>query len=149
MGKYEPLAKYLESHSGESWNAQFADVERVLGFSLPPSAYEYPAWWANQDGAHSQTKGWRDVGWETRDVDLRRKTVRFERGKRRRLGGNFAAGVEPALFKSAAEMTGVEDESELVAMGLRLLIQREAGKRLIALGGTDPDAKAPPRRRFA
>ena len=149
MGKYEPLAKYLESHPDESWNAQFVDVERVLGFSLPRSAYDYAAWWANQDGSHSQTKGWRDAGWETRDVDLRRKTVRFERGKKHSKLAISGPEAKAELLKSAGELTGVSDEGELVEMGLRLLIQREAGKRLIALGGTAPDAEAPPRRRFS
>lgn len=83
MGKYEPLTHYLESRSDEIWDAQFTDVERVLGFPLPASALEYPAWWANQEPGHSQTRGWRDAGWETGRVDLARKRLRFVRSRRR------------------------------------------------------------------
>src|SRR6478672_9867280 len=82
MGKYEPLTHYLENLSDEIWDARFADVERVLGFPLPASAYEYPAWWANQEPGHSQTRGWRDAGWETGRVDLAGKRLRFVRRAR-------------------------------------------------------------------
>lgn len=149
MGKYEPLARYLKSQQGESWNARFADVERVLGFPLPRSAHEYPAWWANQDGDHSQTKGWRDAGWETRDVDLRRKTVRFERSRRRR---SIEAGVlsrKSQLLNSARELIGIADEEAIIEHALETLIQSEVAKGLIELGGSDPKASVPPRRRFS
>ena len=44
-------------------------------------------------------------------------------------------------------MTGIGRKTDLVHAGLELLIQREAGRRLIALGGTLSKVKAAPRRR--
>ena len=79
MGKYEPLTHYLENQAEEIWDASFSDVERVLGFALPRSAHDYAAWWANQEPGHSQTLGWRDAGWETGNVDLAARKVRFKR----------------------------------------------------------------------
>ena len=42
---------------------------------------------------------------------------------------------------------GIEETSSLVRRALIEMRQRLAAERLIALGGSDPDAKAAPRRR--
>lgn len=146
MGKYQPLTHYLNQLGRESWEAEFREIERVLGFTLPESAYSYPAWWANQDGAHSQTKGWRDAGWRTCDVNLSERRVRFVRsGTKHR----SAAGPDlAALRRRAMELTQIDSPAELERRALECLIRHEAGKHLIAMGGTQPDAAAPPRRRF-
>jgi hypothetical protein len=157
VGKYEPLAHYLRDREDDSWDARFSEVERVLGFELPRSAHEYPAWWANQDGCHSQTKGWRGAGWETERVNLANKRVRFVRkrpkAKDRPIISSYPTGSKPgagidALVSDAMEVSGIADRDEAIAVALRAFIAREAGKQLIALGGTMPDAWAPPRRRF-
>ncbi len=84
MGKYEPLAHFLDSRNEDSWTATFSQIEGKLGFTLPKSAYEHRAWWSNQQGpGHSQKEGWQAAGWETRDLDLRRRVVRFVRARRR------------------------------------------------------------------
>jgi hypothetical protein len=46
------------------------------------------------------------------------------------------------LVKKAQELTGIEEKTALVHRGLELLIQDEAAKRLIALGGSDLRAVA-------
>jgi Arc/MetJ family transcription regulator len=53
------------------------------------------------------------------------------------------------LLAKAHQMTGVAERSTLIHDGLRLLIQREAARRLVLLGGSDSTAKAAPRRRAA
>jgi hypothetical protein len=153
LGKYEPLAKYLEKREGDSWNATFAQVEEILGFELPRSAYEYAAWWSNQKGpGHSQKEGWQSVGWETRDLDLANRTVRFVKSGAARVYEAQQGYIPPAstsdLWRRVRELTGLDDRAELEAHVLRSFIRQEAGKRLIALGGTMPEAEAPPRRRF-
>lgn len=55
--------------------------------------------------------------------------------------------IDDELLKTAAQLTGMKKKTAIVHAGLELLIQRAAAKRLAALGGSDPDAKAPPRRR--
>ena len=55
--------------------------------------------------------------------------------------------LNAALVEEAARRTGIRSRSELIEAGLLALIQRDAARRLIALGGSDPNAKAPPRRR--
>ena len=55
--------------------------------------------------------------------------------------------LDDELLAKAHEMTGIAERGVLIHDGLRLLIQREAARRLIALGGSEPDLVAPPRRR--
>ena len=56
--------------------------------------------------------------------------------------------LDDELLAEAMEATGVKERSALIHDGLRALIAREAARALIALGGSDPNAKAAPRRRF-
>jgi hypothetical protein len=47
----------------------------------------------------------------------------------------------------ASELTGITERSALLRDGLETLIRVESAKRLAALGGSDGDATAAPRRR--
>lgn len=149
MGKYEPLARFLESRNEDSWTATFDQIETTLGFTLPKSAHEHRAWWSNQRGSgHSQKEGWQAAGWETRDVDLRKGVVRFERARARSGGRATPPDSEIAeLWHKAEEISGISDRGELQRAALACFIQREAAKRLIAMGGTMPDFKPAPRER--
>jgi Arc/MetJ family transcription regulator len=55
--------------------------------------------------------------------------------------------LDDALLAQASEVTGVRERSALIHEGLRALVQREAARALIALGGSDSKAKPAPRRR--
>ena len=56
--------------------------------------------------------------------------------------------LDDELIAEAALLTGIKEKTELIHEALRSLLAREAGRRLIALGGTMPDAWAPKRRRL-
>lgn len=56
--------------------------------------------------------------------------------------------LDDDLVATAQSYTGLKEKSALVREALKALIEREAGERLIRLGGSDPDAAVPPRRRF-
>ncbi|MBB5274193.1 Arc/MetJ family transcription regulator [Rhizobium rosettiformans] len=56
--------------------------------------------------------------------------------------------VDDELLADAKEFTGIASTSEVMKEALTALVQREAARRLIALGGSQPDLKAPPRRRW-
>lgn len=55
--------------------------------------------------------------------------------------------MDDDLVAKAQEYTGISEKSALVREALKALIAREAARRLALLGGSDPTAKAPPRRR--
>lgn len=55
--------------------------------------------------------------------------------------------IDDALVARAQELTGRSEVSALVRMSLELLVQLESGRRLAALGGSDPRASAGRRQR--
>ncbi|NDJ91627.1 type II toxin-antitoxin system VapB family antitoxin [Mycolicibacter kumamotonensis] len=57
--------------------------------------------------------------------------------------------IDDALLEKAAELTGVHENAVLLRRGLETLIRVESARRLAALGGTDAQATAAPRRRAA
>jgi hypothetical protein len=79
MSKYEPLPQFLSKKVGATHRMSFEQIERVLGFKLPKSAYEHEAWWSNNDTGHSHARVWMAAGWRTQDVDLDTRTVTFRR----------------------------------------------------------------------
>ena len=56
--------------------------------------------------------------------------------------------IDDDLLATAEKYTGVKEKSALVNAALKVLIEREASRRLARLGGTEPQFIAPPRRRF-
>ena len=55
--------------------------------------------------------------------------------------------LDDDLIEEASRATGIEGRTELLREGLKVLIEREAYRRLAALSGTMPDLKTVPRRR--
>jgi Arc/MetJ family transcription regulator len=55
--------------------------------------------------------------------------------------------LDDDLVEEAERLTGLREKAALVREALKALIARESAKRLALLGGSEPDAKAPPRRR--
>jgi hypothetical protein len=90
MSKYEPLPQFLASQKGASIKLTFDRIEKILGFRLPKSAYEYEAWWSNNETGHSHAR-WIRVGWRTADVDLAGRSVVFEQ-----VAGRVGASQPPA-----------------------------------------------------
>jgi len=156
MSRYKPLADFLSRRKGDEWEAGFPEIEAQLGFPLPPSAYRYPAWWANQSGpGHSQTHGWRSVGWRTSKLDLERERVRFEREKSSpRASAPLTAGASRGdssdhgrLVEQAMQVSGISDADAVIAAALREFIAQEAIRGVIELGGSAPDFQPAPRER--
>ncbi|NEI74547.1 type II toxin-antitoxin system VapB family antitoxin [Rhizobium lusitanum] len=57
--------------------------------------------------------------------------------------------LDDALLEKARVLTGTKETTALLRQALETLVRVETGRRLIALGGTMPDAEAAPRRRSA
>ena len=56
--------------------------------------------------------------------------------------------LDDELIAKAREMTGITEISALLSEALTRLAQHEAARRLILLGGSAPDLKPAPRRRW-
>jgi Arc/MetJ family transcription regulator len=57
--------------------------------------------------------------------------------------------IDDQLLERAVKLTGVQEKTQLVRLGLEALISREAAKRLARLGGSEPHLKDIRRRRSA
>ena len=76
--KYKALSEFLY----ESWEKRivlsYAELENILGFSLPTSAHNLPqSYWANTE-YHTYAKSWLKLGYKAK-VDAENKKVIFER----------------------------------------------------------------------
>lgn len=84
--KYEGLKSFLASQGQPRIQLSFAEVARRAGVKLPASAYEHPAWWANDSKSHVQAKAWLEAGYKTENLDLSAQRVEFVRAEPARLG---------------------------------------------------------------
>jgi Arc/MetJ family transcription regulator len=55
--------------------------------------------------------------------------------------------LDDDLVKRAMQLTGIDEISYLLREALKSIIARESGRRLVLLGGSDPDIQPIPRRR--
>jgi hypothetical protein len=65
MSKYDPLRDYLLKQHLRELVLSFREIELILAFNLPASAYR-PQWWANVEGetTHVQREAWRDAHYD-------------------------------------------------------------------------------------
>jgi Arc/MetJ family transcription regulator len=55
--------------------------------------------------------------------------------------------IDDELLAKAQEYTGLQEKSAIIREALKALVEREAGRRLARLGGTEPQLRPVPRRR--
>ena len=81
-GKYTPLENYLLSlpkHKREV-ALSFEQIEGILKFKLPASAYEDERWWLREkEGNHVHARAWANAGWKIEQVDVSRRQARMVR----------------------------------------------------------------------
>jgi hypothetical protein len=97
--KYRLLSDYLHNSEDDKVRLTFGDIERIIGFKPPPSAYIHRAFWANTK-THSIALSWMSVGFETVEVNIGDRYVIFER--KRDYGKMMATGrkkVDELLVK--------------------------------------------------
>jgi len=75
--KYRLLSDYLHNSEEIRVSLTFDDIERLLGFKLPPSARKHMAFWANTT-SHSIALSWLGVGYEIVEADMKNEVVIFE-----------------------------------------------------------------------
>ena len=79
MGKYEPLADHLRKLGYGQVRMKFEEIEKVLGFPLPPSSRNHRAWWSNNPSNNVMTHAWLDAGYQTEAVDMEQRKLVFHR----------------------------------------------------------------------
>jgi hypothetical protein len=81
LGEYHSLYRYLENRFADTVVLTFAQVEALLGFTLPDLARLRPDWWASPEAdavPSSQSRSWIEAS-RTATPNLRAQSVKFER----------------------------------------------------------------------
>jgi hypothetical protein len=81
-GKYMPLENYLHDlpESQREVRLNFEQIESILNFKLPSSAYEDRRWWDHEtEGNHVNKRAWANVGWKIESLDVNAKWVKLVR----------------------------------------------------------------------
>jgi DNA-binding transcriptional regulator YiaG len=78
--KYEPLYLYLRRSGKEELVLTFSEIEKMIGTSLPPSAYSR-GWWSNRGDA-LQASAWMEAGYHVAGIDLEKEHITFRKAKR-------------------------------------------------------------------
>lgn len=80
MAKYSSLAKFLADSARTEGTVilSFAQIEDLVGSTLPASARKFRSWWGN-DNYHVQSVAWRAAGWRVFKSDMARHVVTFIR----------------------------------------------------------------------
>jgi len=76
--KYRLLSDFLYNSNDDKVKLTFEDIEGILGFKPPQSAYKHRAFWANTK-THSIALSWMSVGYKTVEVNIEEHYIVFER----------------------------------------------------------------------
>lgn len=78
--EYVPLHKYLDGRYADTVVLGLAQIEDLIGVSLPAAAHVDEQWWSNGDvaGASPQSLCWTQAG-RTATPNLRAQNVMFQR----------------------------------------------------------------------
>lgn len=60
--KYQKLFDYFLEQTSQIIELDYLEIEKILGFQLPKSAYTYSAWWQDEK-SHTHCKAWEDAGY--------------------------------------------------------------------------------------
>ncbi len=76
--EYRSLYRYLDDRFADTVVLTFAQIESLLGFTLPDLARLRPDWWATPEVPSSQSRSWVDAS-RTATANLSAQSVIFER----------------------------------------------------------------------
>ena len=111
---YNRLVQYLLQKDQDLLRLSFKQIEDILGTTLPPSAYEHRAWWANSQTHSHARHGWLKAGYETSMVDLDNREVSFVRQQPPSLQSIPAQGKVQFNLNRASRPKGAADLNTVV-----------------------------------
>ncbi len=79
MSKYKPLEIFLYQSGQNETEVTFAELENIVDFSLPRSAYTDASWWSNEMGNGAITVAWLSAGYVSQNVNLPQCTLIFRK----------------------------------------------------------------------
>ena len=107
MSKYAALGDYLKRQRGERVPMTFAEIEKVAGVKLPPSARKHRPWWSNNARNSVMTKVWLNAGFESEQVDMEKRKLVFRRVRKRHEAADAARSGEKPFHPLYGAMKGL------------------------------------------
>lgn len=142
MSVYRPLEQHLVKAAPARITFSFAEIERLLGRRLPPSAYDDKIkrqWWANTD-THSQARAWLNAGRKAK-LDAAKNEVTFiamaDRPVLPEIGAIQLSPAARQLIRDIVDETGLS-ESEAI---IEALNQAARARRRAALAWFEEHAR--------
>ena len=80
--KYERLNEFLKGQTAIEVPMTFAEIETLIGDSLPASARKHRPWWSNNPSNSVITHAWLKAGYKTERVDMGSERLVFRRVSR-------------------------------------------------------------------
>ena len=77
--KYQPLLEYLQQSDRVEVVLTFADIETLMGVSLPESARHNRAWWSNRSKGALQATAWMGAGYLVKDLNFLDEQITFHK----------------------------------------------------------------------
>jgi hypothetical protein len=109
--KYGALGDFLRRQMGDEVPMSFAEIERVIGSTLPPNSQHYPAWWSNSPWNNVMTKVWLDAGFKSERVDIKGRRLVFRRVLQS-ASGKIRDRSVPGMADETREFRPAETDSE-------------------------------------
>jgi len=97
MSKYDPLFDTLSASHTTIVPMTFDEIEKILGFELPPSKL-HRAWWSNNASNNVMTNSWLEAGYKTESVDIPGEKLVFRRKVNDRQHKKSYTGNRSSLF---------------------------------------------------
>lgn len=110
MGKYENLGQFLRVQPMEEVPISFGEIERVIGGTLPRSAYVHRPWWSNNPSNSAMTRVWLEAGYRTERVDMTAQKLVFRRMRTNASKQGIAPPLALPLESEARREVGSEAE---------------------------------------
>ena len=112
--KYQALTDFFLNSEDNSVRLTFSQIEQILGFSLPASARDHRAFWANTT-THSIANSWLSCEFETEAIYMDKETVIFSKNRRPRIDDLMVKLVEDLVqnFGSGYTITTKEIRQEM------------------------------------
>lgn len=128
--KYAALPDLLERQELLEVAISLAEKEVAIGFSLPESAKQYPAWWSNQTPQSPQCRAWMSIGWNAYPR-LKAATVTF------RKVGSISAPNGDRLTRETSKILAPEFQlqEDSVKEFLRTYLEANAWRAVVVQGG--------------
>ena len=107
MSKYSAFGDFLKRQRGERVPMTFAEIEKITGAKLPPSAHKHRPWWSNNARNSVMTKVWLDAGFESEQVDMAARKLVFRRVRKPKANPPAATGGEEPFHPAYGFMQGL------------------------------------------